>query len=759
MPPSSNKSNRSNRSKESNRLNELNELNGLNDRNITHDNNNQNSYEDNHHMMYDEIGNRCDFTIDQMDNYYDESAQTQAQGYDAMLNTEDYINEYAYISQPNKKKSNRNKHSYDNFNNNSKKYNDNNNQRGGYDDNQRGRYDDNQRGGYDDTNIMRESIDDAYKNTYDILHQNPYEVHEDVLREHGGEKRMVTKQSYDKYIGRVRYEQEAVDLGDNTIPIHREIILDEKNIPDLSKIQPDPVTREDVDYPRFSLGFNHWIHASKNKTEVFNTFAGKKRVYLVVNGYERYVDDYDESIGNISDTFFNLESSNKDARPKILSRAFYKLWEIIFYFDLISTTDNFVSAHLAEGPGSFIQATMFFRDMFAKNSKNDAYHAITIHSETEDTSLDLEEKFVDYYSREKPQRFFMHKTYNAQTAGASKTKDNGDLTKMKTIANFKKEIGTKVDLVTGDGGFDWNNENIQEQECAYLIYAQILTALNIQKKGGHFVLKMFETFTKISMKMILILKYFYTDVHIIKPFTSRESNSERYVVCKSFKYDESKISDILQKMMNGFDAIGSKTSSKPDRNVYLCDIFPSIDVPDELLINMMSINIAITNQQFCVVNKMIEYINGSNFHGEMYMQYKFRQMRLSKYWIETFMSDNKNYSDVATKIQKLIETANKSQKSEYARLKNNLIGYDVKKDIVKVESKVESKEIKKNDSKQNTQPKLSRSKRKTSSKTKAKTNSKTKAKTNNKTKAKTKSKTKAKTNSKIKTKSTKTMKK
>ena len=159
----------------------------------------------------------------------------------------------------------------------------------------------------------------------------------------------------------------------------------------------------------------------------------------------------------------------------------------MFYFDLIDiNTKEFVSAHLAEGPGSFIQATMFFRDMFSKNSKNDKYHAITIHSENEDTSIELEREFVQYYSTEKPQRFFMHKTYDTQTAGASKIKDDGDLTKIKTIENFKKDVGSKVDFITGDGGFEWTNENIQEQECVNLIFAQILTALNISKERWSF---------------------------------------------------------------------------------------------------------------------------------------------------------------------------------------------------------------------------------------------------------------------------------
>ena len=528
-------------------------------------------------------------------------------------------------------------------------------------------------------------------------------------------------------IGRQTIQYEVVDLEDNKVPICREIILKSVDIPNFFNVKCDPIIRHDVAYPKFSRGFNHWIHASKNKTEKFNTFEGKKKVYLVINGYERYIDDYNENIGELSKKFFTGLSKEL---PNILTRAFYKLWELFYYYDLINISDkNFVSAHLAEGPGSFIQATMFFRDMFAsKESKNDKYHAITIHSENEDTSLDLEREFVQFYAKEKPQRFFMHKTYDSQTAGGSKTKDNGDLTKRKTLENFKKDIGVKVDLVTGDGGFEWDNENIQEQECAILIFGQILAAINIQKKGGHFILKIFETFTDLSAKFILLLKFFYEEVHINKPFTSRESNSERYLVCRKFKYDEKQISDIVHNMMDGLDDIDKIISDNKGKPTYLYDIFPSVKVPDDLVINMLSINTEITNQQFRVINKMIEFIEVGNYHGPMYDRYRNRQIELTKYWIDTFF-DKDN-----AKARKLMELSAKKQKNEYFRFRNKLIGLDVPKEPVKEPAKEPVKETVKEPEKK---PKvISRSKAKTKTNTKSKSKSKTPSKPSNKKKTK-----------------------
>ena len=51
----------------------------------------------------------------------------------------------------------------------------------------------------------------------------------------------------------------------------------------------------------------------------------------------------------------------------------------------------------------------------------------------------------------------------------------------------------------------WIDENYQEQEAYKLILGEIITAFKVQEKGGSFVLKLFEIYTDISIKMISIL--------------------------------------------------------------------------------------------------------------------------------------------------------------------------------------------------------------------------------------------------------------
>lgn len=496
-----------------------------------------------------------------------------------------------------------------------------------------------------DTNKRTHIID-----TFNVYSHTEYaDVDSDNTVQYGGNN-YKPKKKYDKH-NDTRNDSREYELENNLIPICYEITT---NI-DLTKEHMKDTTytvHDNINYPCFSLGFNHWIHATKNKTEVFNTFKNKKKIYQVVNGYEQYIDDYDKSIGIISESYFKLGN-----KPRILSRAFYKLWEILYYYDLIDINEKkFMSAHLAEGPGSFIQATMFFRELFSKYSKTDKYYAVTLYDEEK---MNIKKEFMDYYDNEKPQRVFIHKTYKIND---SKTKDNGDITKPNTITNFIQFIDDKVDLVTADGGFEWNNENIQEQESAVLIYGQIVMALNIQKKGGNFVLKIFEIFTHLSIKFIMILKYFYEHVHINKPLTSRNSNSEKYIICIGYKYNNN---ELIKNMMTILNSINQQKINR----LFLHDIFTTIKIPPSLIVDIININTILSNIQFKTINKIIEYINGSNYHGELYTKYKARQIELSEHWINLFMSNN-TLQAIKENMTKLIKQYNSDPNLK------QLIGYN-----------------------------------------------------------------------------------
>ena len=127
------------------------------------------------------------------------------------------------------------------------------------------------------------------------------------------------------------------------------------------------------------------------------------------------------------------------------------------------------------------------------------------------------------------------KKYNQQIEINLGTGD-GDLTNPKNIKEYKKRfINNKAHLVTADGGIGIEKYDIKEYLNSKLIFSEVLTALNIQKKKGNFVLKIYSIYTDITIQIINILQIFYQTVNIVKPVTSRPANDELYLVCLNFK--------------------------------------------------------------------------------------------------------------------------------------------------------------------------------------------------------------------------------
>ena len=182
------------------------------------------------------------------------------------------------------------------------------------------------------------------------------------------------------------------------------------------------------------------------------------------------------------------------------------------------------------------------------------------------------------------------------------------------------EKGTFVNLVTADGGFKWVDENYQEQEAYALLLGEIIAALRVQAKNGNFVLKLFESFTMVTIKILYLLTSFYEECYLYKPFFSRDSNSEKYFVCKGFKYEPD--SKDLQEMITKLESILQKTNTK----LFINDIFLDLEIPRDFINLFKYINIQIVNTQQVMINKIITYIKGNNYFGEQYHEYKDQQI-------------------------------------------------------------------------------------------------------------------------------------
>ena len=63
------------------------------------------------------------------------------------------------------------------------------------------------------------------------------------------------------------------------------------------------------------------------------------------------------------------------------------------------------------------------------------------------------------------------------------------------------------------------------------------------RKNGNAIVKIYDIYSRNSMKILYILTLFFDEVFIIKPYSSRPANSEKYILCKSFQHNNTIITN------------------------------------------------------------------------------------------------------------------------------------------------------------------------------------------------------------------------
>lgn len=229
---------------------------------------------------------------------------------------------------------------------------------------------------------------------------------------------------------------------------------------------------------------------------------------------------------------------------KPLSRSYYKLIEIINTLAITFPNEPIKSFHLAEGPGGFIEALIYYRQVNL-NKEKDIYNGITLIDEKNDNIPGW-----------KKSRDFLELNKNVNIIkGADNT---GNILNIKNFYYCYSSYKNSMDFITADGGFDYSsNFNKQEILSINLILAQVIYAIALQKQGGTFILKVFDIFTQATIDILYILSSLYEKCYIIKPNTSRNANSEKYIVCKFFKVSDT--TTIINKLSTFFYMDTKKT--------------------------------------------------------------------------------------------------------------------------------------------------------------------------------------------------------
>tara|TARA_Y100000389_G_C17471366_1_gene531525 strand:- start:1260 stop:2432 length:1173 start_codon:yes stop_codon:yes gene_type:complete len=259
----------------------------------------------------------------------------------------------------------------------------------------------------------------------------------------------------------------------------------------------------------------------------------KMEINLIINKWDvvkKFTNKYE-----YINTPINIENTNIKATVcsyKPISRSYFKMIEILKIYDFKFPKD-IASFHLAEGPGGFIEALTNVR----KNI-NDVYYGMTLMTKNKD--IPNWNKIDNFLSNNKNIQLI----YGPKKDGNLYFRHNLDYIK----SNFKN----KMDFITADGGFDYSVDfNKQEENSINLIFCEVIYALTLQKQGGSFILKVFDIFHSNTIEILYILSYFYDRVYIYKPLTSREANSEKYLICINFDL-KSNYENIMTKLTDGF---------------------------------------------------------------------------------------------------------------------------------------------------------------------------------------------------------------
>jgi 23S rRNA U2552 (ribose-2'-O)-methylase RlmE/FtsJ len=329
-----------------------------------------------------------------------------------------------------------------------------------------------------------------------------------------------------------------------------------------------------------------------------------KKYYDYVSVEKKKIDTLENSeswdkmkkIGNpyelIYTTYYKKRKNDSISSYVPISRSYFKMWEILYnynFFKYFNISDKIVFSHLAEGPGGFMEASYNYRNsQLNKNNdiNNDYYYSITLKPTNE---------FIPDFTK-------LKKLFNNN----DNIKINyGNLYNINDIKNYLLNFkDNKAHIVTADGGFDYSNDfNGQEINSCQIIYSECIVALNILRKHGCFVCKVFDLFSITMIQILYLVFCSFEKIHIYKPETSRPANSEKYLICLYYKdnltdSDKNNLLNVIEKWNN------TSTNLKNSNSIY----FKNIKINNLFIQKLNDYNKKYIESQMYYLNNTIDLV-------------------------------------------------------------------------------------------------------------------------------------------------------
>ena len=332
--------------------------------------------------------------------------------------------------------------------------------------------------------------------------------------------------------------------------------------------------------------------------DIDNNIIEYKNLYDLLSETKKKIDKYGNNWDRFKKKAHNYEYIYSSSSYKknvcsinpVASRSYFKIIEILQDNNINKNYKNILC--VAEGPGGFLQ---YLVNYYINN-----IYGITL------------------LSKDNNIPFWSPIILNNKNIKLLKGLENdGNIYKLNNIESFCENI-KKCDLITSDGGIDFSsNYNNQEVLSYQLLYCEIYLALNVQEEGGNFIIKFFDILYYNTLQLLYLLYLSYEEIVIIKPHTSRLSNSEKYIVCKNFK-NNNKVIELLKTYFNNYNKL----------YIYI----PISFINEIKLINTNYINLQIKNIEY-IINSInsINNINSMNSINNYKHNYNY-QIKLAKEW-------------------------------------------------------------------------------------------------------------------------------
>ena len=227
----------------------------------------------------------------------------------------------------------------------------------------------------------------------------------------------------------------------------------------------------------------------------------------------------------------------KEYNGELVSNSWMKMYEFLSDF-FVTASKEIVYFANAELPGGFISATNHYLSTREINLKWYANSLKTMDEYSPD--LEIIQKYKRNWLME------MDENYNGDTVGVKNTE---------YIINKINALTQGVDLYTSDMSLHYSSRTIKNNpedniiNVNLSILSQIFIGVKVLNNDGMMMIRIDVPFNSFIISVIILLMYAF-ECYIYKPFSSKVTSDEVFLVCKSYKKNTNLIEFLYNKLTN-----------------------------------------------------------------------------------------------------------------------------------------------------------------------------------------------------------------